>query len=95
MRDHFLQHATADIPRIAPPSRRSAKHAFGGLTEREREVAGLIARHKSNHAIADLLILSERTVEKHVENILSKLGFSSREQVAAWATKKSLDEHAD
>ena len=45
--------------------------------------------------IADLLILSERTVEKHVENILSKLGFSSREQVAAWATKKSLDEHAD
>ena len=94
MRDHFLQYATADIPRIARPSRRSAKHAFGGLTEREREVAGLIARHKSNRAIADLLVLSERTVEKHVENILSKLGFVSREQVAAWATKKSLDEHA-
>jgi len=92
LRNHFIQHATADIPRIAPPSRRSAKHAFGGLTERERQVAGLIAQHKSNRAIADLLILSERTVEKHVENILSKLGFISREQVVAWAAEKSLDE---
>ena len=55
-------------------------------------MAGLIAQHKSNRAIADLLILSERTVEKHVENILSKLGFISREQVVAWATEKSLDE---
>jgi DNA-binding CsgD family transcriptional regulator/tetratricopeptide (TPR) repeat protein len=95
MRDHFLQHATADIPQSAPPSRRSTKQAFGGLTEREREVAGLIARHKSNRVIADLLVLSERTVEKHVENILSKLGFVSREQVAAWAVEKRLDEQAD
>jgi DNA-binding CsgD family transcriptional regulator len=91
MRNLFLQRATADIPHIAPPSRRLAKEAFGGLTEREREVAGLIARHKSNRAIAVLLVLSERTVEKHVENILSKLGFASREQVAAWAAEKGLD----
>jgi non-specific serine/threonine protein kinase len=95
MRDHFLLHATADIPRSGPPSRRSTKQALGGLTAREREVAGLIARHKSNRAIANLLVLSERTVEKHVENILSKLGFVSREQVAAWAVEKSLDEHVD
>jgi non-specific serine/threonine protein kinase len=72
-----------------------AKEAFGGLTEREREVAGLIARHKSNRAIAVLLVLSERTVEKHVENILSKLGFASREQVAAWAAEKGLDVRID
>lgn len=95
IRNDFLQHATADIPRIAPPSRRSAKQAFGGLTERERQVAGLIAQHKTNRAIADLLILSERTVEKHVENILSKLGFISREQVATWAAEKSLKEDTD
>jgi DNA-binding NarL/FixJ family response regulator len=95
MRDDFLRHAMADIPRIPPLPRRSAKHAFGGLTEREREVAGLIARHKSNRAIADLLVLSERTVEKHVENILSKLGFVSREQVIAWVAEKGLDKHAD
>ena len=90
MRDDFLRHGMADIPRLPPPPRRSAKHAFGGLTEREREVTGLIAQHKSNRAIADRLVLSERTVEKHVENILSKLGFVSREQVIAWAAEHGL-----
>ena len=64
--------------------------AFGGLTEREREVAALIARGKSNRAIADELVVGERTVGTHVENILSKLGFSSRAQIAAWAVEKGL-----
>jgi DNA-binding NarL/FixJ family response regulator len=69
---------------------RAAKAAFGGLTAREREVARLIARGLSNRAIADQLVLGERTVESYVGNILNKLSFSSRAQVAAWAVESGL-----
>lgn len=74
----------------APTSRQAVKQEFGGLTEREREVAGLISQGKSNREIAKLLVVTERTVEKHVENILSKLGFASRTQIATWAVEKGL-----
>jgi DNA-binding NarL/FixJ family response regulator len=43
------------------------------LTEREREVLGLIAEGRSNHAIAEQLVITERAVEKHVTSIFSKL----------------------
>ncbi|HEX9442400.1 MAG TPA: LuxR C-terminal-related transcriptional regulator, partial [Roseiflexaceae bacterium] len=75
----------------APTPRRAAKQVFGGLTERERQVAVLIAHGKSNRDIGDELVVSERTVEKHVENILSKLSFTSRAQIAAWAVEKGLN----
>ena len=68
----------------------SAKVNYGGLTGREREVAALVAQAKSNHDIAVTLVLSERTVDTHVGNILSKLGFSSRTQIATWAVEKGL-----
>jgi DNA-binding NarL/FixJ family response regulator len=70
--------------------RRVARQSFGGLTEREREVAALVAQGKSNRVLAEELVVSERTIAKHVENILSKLGFSSRAQIAAWAVEKGL-----
>lgn len=54
------------------------------LTAREREVAELIAEGLTNKAIAARLVISQRTAQGHVENILSKLGFTSRTQVAAW-----------
>jgi DNA-binding NarL/FixJ family response regulator len=66
------------------------RHGPGGLTAREQEVAGLIAQGHSNRAMAECLVLSERTVEDHVSGILSKLGFSSRAQIAAWATQQGL-----
>ncbi|HAT45573.1 MAG TPA: DNA-binding response regulator, partial [Ktedonobacter sp.] len=69
---------------------RVAKEAFGGLTEREREVAALIAQGKSNREIADELVVSYRTVETHVGTILSKLAFSSRAQIAVWAVESGL-----
>jgi DNA-binding CsgD family transcriptional regulator/tetratricopeptide (TPR) repeat protein len=56
----------------------------GGLTRRERDVAGLIAAGRSNREIASELVISEGTVEVHVKHILSKLGFRSRSQVAVW-----------
>ena len=55
-----------------------------GLTRREREVATLIAEGLSNREIAARLVVAQRTAEGHVENILSKLGFTSRAQVAGW-----------
>jgi DNA-binding NarL/FixJ family response regulator len=61
-----------------------------GLTEREREVAALIARGKSNGEIAGELIVSKRTVEKHNANILAKLGLTSRAQIMRWALDHGL-----
>jgi tetratricopeptide (TPR) repeat protein len=91
LRDTFLQGARDAMPRVPPPSpRRLAKQAYGGLTEREREVAAMVAVGRSNRAIAEMLVVSERTVAKHVENILGKLAFSSRAQIAAWAVAKNL-----
>ena len=66
------------------------KETSDALTEREREVAALIARGKSNGEIASELIVSKRTVEKHSANILSKLGFTSRAQIVRWALDHGL-----
>jgi predicted ATPase len=71
-------------------SRRQEKQAFDGLTFREREVAILIAQGKYNREIAEDLMVSGRTIETHVGNIMFKLGFSSRRQIAAWAREKGL-----
>ncbi len=91
LREQYLHQATALIPRAQPLSpRRATKRAFGGLTEREREVASLIAQGKANREIADILVVNYRTVEKHIENMLSKLGFASRTQIAVWAAEKGL-----
>jgi predicted ATPase/DNA-binding CsgD family transcriptional regulator len=56
----------------------------GGLTNRETQVADLVAEGLSNKGIATRLVISQRTAEAHVEHILSKLGFTSRTQIAAW-----------
>ncbi|MFN8421775.1 MAG: LuxR C-terminal-related transcriptional regulator [Anaerolineae bacterium] len=91
LRENFLRQANERVQQYFRPSpRRTAKRAFDGLTGREREIAMLIAEGNSNRAIADALILSERTVAKHVENILSKLDFSSRAQIAAWTVERGL-----
>ena len=57
------------------------------LTPREHEIVTLIARGLSNREIADELVISPATAARHVANILAKLGFSSRTQVASWATR--------
>lgn len=71
-------------------ARRSQKQAFGGLTTRQRQVAALVAQGKANRTIAVELVVSERTVENHVANIMSKLGLSSRTQIAVWAVEQGL-----
>ncbi|MCW1968151.1 MAG: LuxR C-terminal-related transcriptional regulator [Anaerolineae bacterium] len=66
------------------------KYAYDGLTTREREVAGHLANGSTNKVIAEQLVVSERTVEKHIENAMGKLGFTSRTQLAVWATQRKL-----
>jgi len=58
------------------------------LTVRELEIAALIARGLSNRGIADELVISPATAARHVANIFTKLGFSSRAQVAAWVVER-------
>jgi DNA-binding CsgD family transcriptional regulator len=91
LRETFLSSASLRLPRLRPLTpRRATKQAYGGLTEREREVAILLANGKSNREIAERLVVGNRTVEVHVSNILSKLGFTSRAQIAVWAYEKGL-----
>ena len=77
-------------PGPAPPRAGGAAAPAGSaavpstLTPREREIAALIARGLSNRAIAEELVISQATVARHVANMLTKLGFSSRARIAAW-----------
>jgi predicted ATPase/DNA-binding CsgD family transcriptional regulator len=61
------------------------------LTPREQQVAELIAEGLSNREIATRLVISQRTVESHVEHVLHKFGFTSRAQVVAWAERMQRD----
>jgi predicted ATPase/DNA-binding NarL/FixJ family response regulator len=76
------QQVAAGLPAI-PASRASTESI--GLTAREREVVTLVAAGLSNRAIGAELYISPATAARHVANILAKLGFTSRSQVAVWA----------
>jgi non-specific serine/threonine protein kinase len=60
------------------------------LTRREREIATLVATGLTNREIAGKLYLSVRTVEVHVDHVLTKLGFRTRTQLAAWIHEEGL-----
>lgn len=68
----------------APPT----PHTAPALTRREREVADLVAEGLSNKDIATKLVISLRTAEGHVENALTKLGFTTRTQIANWVAQQ-------
>jgi len=91
LRTQFREGLDGLLPSSAPVSAgRAAKEAFGGLTQREREVVELIAQGKPNRSIARDLGIGERTVEGYVASALGKLGFSSRTQLAAWAVERGM-----
>ena len=75
-------------------ARLSAVAAAGSpLSPREFEVARLVARGLTNKQIGQTLYVSERTAENHVQHILTKLGFSNRSQIAAWASGEPGADH--
>jgi DNA-binding NarL/FixJ family response regulator len=90
-RDTFVGGALSALPNARPAAeRRAARERYGGLTARERQVAALVAEGLSNRAIADRLVVGERTVESYVSSILNKLGYTRRAQIAAWSVHKGL-----
>ncbi|MGD0605271.1 MAG: tetratricopeptide repeat protein [Streptosporangiaceae bacterium] len=73
---------------VSGPRRDSVTHRSASpLTPREHEIVLLIAQGLSNKEIADELVISPATAARHVANILAKLGFTSRTQVASWASR--------
>lgn len=66
------------------------KAAFDGLTDRERQVLKLIADGLGNQEVADALVISVKTVERHRANILGKLGLHSRTELVKYAIRKGL-----
>jgi DNA-binding NarL/FixJ family response regulator len=79
--------AGTDLERLDRLARTSSS---GGLSPRESEVLTLVAAGKTNRAIATELFISEKTVARHVSNILTKLGLSSRSEATAYAFKHGL-----
>lgn len=91
LRKNFVLQAHSMFPPlVSGTTRQVAKAEFGGLTEREREVAALIGQGKTNREIAEGMVLGRRTVETHINNMLAKLGFTARAQIIAWAMEKGL-----
>jgi predicted ATPase/DNA-binding CsgD family transcriptional regulator len=84
-RDEAMRLALGDSTRIALQST-THEVSSGLLREREAEVARLVADGLTNKQIGARLLISERTVESHVRNIMNKLGVSSRAQIAGWIT---------
>lgn len=81
--------AAPDLARLDAPARRPADRP-GGLSVREVEVLRLLARGLTNRAIAVELVISERTVDRHVSNIYAKLGVASRSAATAFAYEHGL-----
>jgi len=82
--------ATPDLARVNSLVRRTPCGESSGLTRRELQVLRLVAAGLTNKAIAAELILSERTVHRHVSNIFVKLGVSSRAAATAYAYEHRL-----
>jgi len=82
--------AAPDLVRVDSLVRRAPPIDAHRLTPRELQVLRLVAAGKTNRAIAAELVLSERTVDRHVSNIFTKLGMSSRAAATAYAYKHQL-----
>ncbi len=94
--DDAIAYALNDLPEKASSSPATAARRAGtaeptALTRREQEICQLVAEGLSNNQIATQLVISRRTVESHVQNIMVKLGFTSRTQIAAWVAGQGPD----
>jgi len=88
--EDMIQYALSEPEKEPEEEQNSTKDRFGGLSNRERETAALIAQGKSNREIAEFMTVRKKTVETYVTRILNKLGFKSRVEVATWAIETGL-----
>lgn len=89
--DEAIACALAQPISLTPTS--ADRHAPTPLTRREKEVVDLLAQGLTNKEIAAELVISPRTAGAHVANILGKLGFTSRTQIATWAVERRAPNH--
>jgi DNA-binding NarL/FixJ family response regulator len=82
--------AVPDLARVDSLARRKDTADTHGLTARELQVLRLVAGGGTNKAIAAELVVSERTIDRHVSNIFSKLHVSSRAAATAYAYEHRL-----
>jgi DNA-binding CsgD family transcriptional regulator len=82
--------AAPDLSRVEAILPRAAKTKADGLTSREVDVLRLVAAGKTNRAIAADLFVSEHTVRRHLQNIFTKVGVSSRAAATAFAYQHNL-----
>jgi ATP/maltotriose-dependent transcriptional regulator MalT len=82
--------ALPDVARVDALSGRPSRAGGSDLTARELEVLALVAKGKTNRAIADELVVSEKTVASHLSHIFTKLGLSTRSAATAYAYEHGL-----
>jgi NarL family two-component system response regulator LiaR len=86
-----IESFVSDIPSmVTAASQESAGADAAGLSHREIEVLRLLAAGKSNQQIADELVISLNTVNRHVSNIYAKTGAANRAEAASYATRRGL-----
>jgi DNA-binding NarL/FixJ family response regulator len=82
--------AAPELARLAPSAAAPPAALPDGLTAREAEVLALVASGRTNHEIAQVLIVSDHTVRRHLQNVFSKIGVSSRAGATAYAFTHGL-----
>ncbi|WP_046469347.1 LuxR family transcriptional regulator [Allosalinactinospora lopnorensis] len=82
--------AAPALAEVQELTRQETPHAAGGLTPREVEVLRLVATGAGNREIADTLVISDKTVARHVANMFTKLGVTSRSAATAYAYQHDL-----
>ncbi len=85
-----MEAAVGGRPGEAPAAAAPGSGAAADLTERELEVVALVAQGRSNREIAEVFVISEKTVKTHIGHVLSKLGLKDRTQLAIYALKHDL-----
>lgn len=88
--DEGIAYALDETPGAGHPAERASRDVErpSPLTRRQAEVARLLSEGKTNKEIAARLMIADRTAETHVAHIMTKLGFTSRTQIATWVTQR-------